>query len=128
MAGSIETKTISASNLKLKLKLTEAELGNKLSWVGGGGSIETKAISASNLKLKLTEAELGKLMYKDGRKIIDNTIQIREFFDFMMPHPHLIRIYLVILCCEECYIEDILKLGIFCLWTFDNFFLVCISF
>ena len=29
MAGSIETKTISASNLKLKLKLTEAELGNK---------------------------------------------------------------------------------------------------
>ena len=28
MAGSIETKTISASNLKLKLKLTEAELGN----------------------------------------------------------------------------------------------------
>ena len=29
MAGSIETKTISASNLKLKLKFTEAELGNK---------------------------------------------------------------------------------------------------
>ena len=28
VAGSIETKTISASNLKLKLKLTEAELGN----------------------------------------------------------------------------------------------------
>ena len=28
MAGSIETKAISASNLKLKLKLTEAELGN----------------------------------------------------------------------------------------------------
>ena len=27
VAGSIETKTISASNLKLKLKLTEAELG-----------------------------------------------------------------------------------------------------
>ena len=27
MAGSIETKAISASNLKLKLKLTEAELG-----------------------------------------------------------------------------------------------------
>ena len=30
MAGSIETNTISASNLKLKLKLTEAELGNKV--------------------------------------------------------------------------------------------------
>ena len=29
MAGSIETKAISASNLKLKLKLTEAELGKK---------------------------------------------------------------------------------------------------
>ena len=29
-AGSIETKTISVSNLKLKLKLTEAELGNEL--------------------------------------------------------------------------------------------------
>ena len=28
VAGSIETKTISASNLKLKLKVTEAELGN----------------------------------------------------------------------------------------------------
>ena len=28
MAGSNETKAISASNLKLKLKLTEAELGN----------------------------------------------------------------------------------------------------
>ena len=27
VAGSIETKAISASNLKLKLKLTEAELG-----------------------------------------------------------------------------------------------------
>ena len=27
LAGSIETKAISASNLKLKLKLTEAELG-----------------------------------------------------------------------------------------------------
>ena len=27
MAGSIETMTISASDLKLKLKLTEAELG-----------------------------------------------------------------------------------------------------
>ena len=31
VAGSIETKTISASNLKLKLKLTEAELGNSFS-------------------------------------------------------------------------------------------------
>ena len=31
MAGSIETKVIAASNLKLKLKLTEAELGkNKI--------------------------------------------------------------------------------------------------
>ena len=30
MAGSIETKAISASNLKLKLKLTEAELGNNI--------------------------------------------------------------------------------------------------
>ena len=29
VAGSFETKAISASNLKLKLKLTEAELGNK---------------------------------------------------------------------------------------------------
>ena len=29
MAGSIETKAISASNLKLKLKLTEAELGKR---------------------------------------------------------------------------------------------------
>ena len=29
MAGSNETKAISAFNLKLKLKLTEAELGNK---------------------------------------------------------------------------------------------------
>ena len=29
VAGSIETKAISASNLKLKLKLTEAELGNR---------------------------------------------------------------------------------------------------
>ena len=29
MAGSIETKAISAYNLKVKLKLTEAELGNK---------------------------------------------------------------------------------------------------
>ena len=28
VAGSIETKAISAFNLKLKLKLTEAELGN----------------------------------------------------------------------------------------------------
>ena len=28
VAGSIKTKAISASNLKLKLKLTEAELGN----------------------------------------------------------------------------------------------------
>ena len=28
VAGSIETKAISASNLKLKLKWTEAELGN----------------------------------------------------------------------------------------------------
>ena len=28
VAGSIETKAISASKLKLKLKLTEAELGN----------------------------------------------------------------------------------------------------
>ena len=28
VAGSIETKAISASNLKLKLNLTEAELGN----------------------------------------------------------------------------------------------------
>ena len=28
VAGSIETKAISASNLKLKLKLSEAELGN----------------------------------------------------------------------------------------------------
>ena len=28
VAGSIETKAISASNLMLKLKLTEAELGN----------------------------------------------------------------------------------------------------
>ena len=32
LAGSIETKAISASNLKLKLKLTEAELGNKQSY------------------------------------------------------------------------------------------------
>ena len=31
VAGSIETKPISASNLKLKLKLTEAELGKMLS-------------------------------------------------------------------------------------------------
>ena len=31
-AGEIENKAISASNLKLKLKLTEAELGNKY-WV-----------------------------------------------------------------------------------------------
>ena len=31
MTGSIETKAISASNLKLKLKLTDAELGNYLS-------------------------------------------------------------------------------------------------
>ena len=30
VAGSIETKTISASNLKLKLRLTEAELGNSM--------------------------------------------------------------------------------------------------
>ena len=30
VAGSIETKTISAFNLKLKLKLTEADLGNIL--------------------------------------------------------------------------------------------------
>ena len=29
VAGSIETKAISASNLKLKLNLTEAELGKK---------------------------------------------------------------------------------------------------
>ena len=29
VGGSIETKAISASNLELKLKLTEAELGNK---------------------------------------------------------------------------------------------------
>ena len=29
VAGSIETKAISASNLKWKLKLTEAELGKK---------------------------------------------------------------------------------------------------
>ena len=28
-AGEMENKAISASNLKLKLKLTEAELGNK---------------------------------------------------------------------------------------------------
>ena len=28
LAGSIETKAISASNLKLKLQLTEAEIGN----------------------------------------------------------------------------------------------------
>ena len=28
VAGSIETKAISASNLRLKLKLTEAKLGN----------------------------------------------------------------------------------------------------
>ena len=32
MAGSIETKAISASNLKLKLKLTEADLGNMFSF------------------------------------------------------------------------------------------------
>ena len=30
VAGSIETKAISASNLKLKSKLTEAELGNNV--------------------------------------------------------------------------------------------------
>ena len=32
-AGEMENKAISASNLKLKLKLTEAELGNPLMYI-----------------------------------------------------------------------------------------------
>ena len=48
----MESKAISASNLKLKLKLTEAKLGNKLSRVVGwgwvAGSIGNKTISAFN--------------------------------------------------------------------------------
>ena len=65
----MESKAISAFNLKL----TEAEIGNKLKFggkiqkstilvgraAGRVGEMESKAISASNLKLKLTEADLG---------------------------------------------------------------------
>ena len=62
----MESKAISAFNLKL----TEAEIGNKLKFggkiqkstilVSRDGEMESKAISASNLKL--TEAELGNII------------------------------------------------------------------
>ena len=44
VAGSIETKTISASNFKLKLKLTEAELGNR-GWVINGNHSGTTLLN-----------------------------------------------------------------------------------
>ena len=43
MAGSIETKAISASNLKLKLKLTEAELG-KIEFLHERSALQSLAV------------------------------------------------------------------------------------
>ena len=44
VAGSSGNKAISASNLKLKLKLTEAELGNR-GWVINGNHSETTLLN-----------------------------------------------------------------------------------
>ena len=55
--GEMENKTISASNLKLKLKLTEAELGKKLLDECDSKmliSLTLKKFSSQNLNSKLT--------------------------------------------------------------------------
>ena len=51
-----------------------------------------------------------------------------RFEDLTKLHPHLTKIFLVILSRESRYFEDILKLWIFRLRTFYNFFQVCNKF
>ena len=50
-----------------------------------------------------------------------------RFEDFIMPHQHLIHIFLFIHCHESYNLEDIVKLKIFHLRTIYNFFQVCMS-
>ena len=59
--------------------------------------------------------EGGGLWIEDG--------QLR-FEDFTIPHHHLIHIFLLILCRESHYFEDIFKLFIFRLRMIYNFFQV----
>ena len=33
----------------------------------------------------------------------------KRFEDSIMPHQHLIHMFLFVLCCESCYFEDIAK-------------------
>ena len=48
-AGEIENKAISASNLKLKLKLTEAELGNILITWQSCVKVQVQVLASVNL-------------------------------------------------------------------------------
>ena len=48
-----------------------------------------------------------------------------RFEEIIMPHQHLIHIFLFLLCRESHYFEDIVKLRIFCLMTIHIFFRVC---
>ena len=62
------------------------------------------------------------LKIEDGGLWIED--RYSRFEDFIMPHQHLIHIFLFILCRESRYFEDILKLWIFRLRTIYNFFQV----
>ena len=48
-----------------------------------------------------------------------------RFEDSIMPHQHLIHMFLFVLCRESHYFEDILKFLIFRLRTIYNFFQGC---
>ena len=47
-----------------------------------------------------------------------------RFEDLIMPHQHLIHVFLFILCCKSLYFEDIVKLSMFRLRTITNLFQV----
>ena len=47
-----------------------------------------------------------------------------RFEDYIMPHQHLIHMFLFVLCRESLYFEDIVKFLIFLLRTIYNFFQV----
>ena len=61
-------------------------------------------------------------------KIEDGWLWIEDmssrFEDFIMPHQHLIHIFLFIHCRESRYFEDIVDLFFFCLRMIHNFFQV----
>ena len=48
-----------------------------------------------------------------------------RFEDSIMPHQHLIHVFLFVLCRESHYFKDIVKFLIFRLRTIYNFFQVC---